>query len=59
MKYETVQGMTLKITIGIQIKSALVKIIFIILFLFYNFLISQPKHMLRVLKRTVSMRRFF
>ena len=24
-----------------------------------NFLISQPKHMLRVLKRTVSMRRFF
>ena len=23
------------------------------------FLISQPKHMLRVLKRTVSMRRFF
>ena len=25
----------------------------------YNFLISQPKHMLLVLKRTVSMRRFF
>ena len=24
-----------------------------------NFLISQPKHMLWVLKRTVSMRRFF
>ena len=24
-----------------------------------NFLISQPKHMLRVLKRTVSMRQFF
>ena len=25
----------------------------------FNFLISQPKHMLWVLKRTVSMRRFF
>ena len=25
----------------------------------YNFLISQPKHMLWVLKRTVSMRQFF
>ena len=24
-----------------------------------NFLISQPKHMLWVLKRTISMRRFF
>ena len=24
-----------------------------------NFLVSQPKHMLRVLKRTVSIRRFF
>ena len=32
------------------VKSALLKIIF---------LISQPKHMLWVLKRTVSMRRFF
>ena len=25
----------------------------------FNFLISQPKHMLWVLKRTVSMRQFF
>ena len=39
--------------------------LFTIIFLFkgayqkYNSLISQPKHMLRVLKRTVSMRRFF
>ena len=25
----------------------------------YDFLVSQPKHMLWVLKRTISMRRFF
>ena len=34
----------------LSVKSALRK---------FNFLISKPKHMLWVLKRTVSMRRFF
>ena len=43
-------GLQVNIDIRTLVKSALRK---------FNFLISQPKYMLWVLKRTVSMRRFF
>ena len=42
-----------------QFTMACIRALVMIVYQVINYLISQPKHMLWVLKRTVAMRRFF